>query len=192
MEAAIDMDYFEPNPDYMPSVDYAALLAERPFMLDMALEEAERGGGEIMCHLLYRMGTQPPTPEEEGRVWKRFHEVGSQVMQRERTASAVESGRKGYSWHAGQHMEKARWAAERISEEEFEKRMGFKPPKELKEIRENALGFRRQFMQSLIDKVEKERKTSRTEKKLDKLSKKEFADIWDKIQEAKKQKKKKK
>ena len=75
------------------------------------------------------------------------------------------------------------YAAGRISEEEFEKRMGFKPPKELKEIRENALGFRRQYMESLIDKVEKERKTSPTEKKLDKLSKKEFADIWEKIKD---------
>jgi hypothetical protein len=82
------------------------------------------------------------------------------------------------------------YVAGRVSEDEFIKKMGFKPPKELTDIRERALGYQKRYMESLLDKVKKGKKTSLTEKKLDQLSEREFSEVWDKVKEVKKSRKK--
>ena len=69
------------------------------------------------------------------------------------------------------------YAAGRISAQEYEKKMGFKPPKELENIRNSALGFRRQYMESLLEDLPKPKG------KLAKMAKKEYKEIWDKIKD---------
>ncbi|MFH1584490.1 MAG: AAA family ATPase [Actinomycetota bacterium] len=46
------------------------------------------------------------------------------------------------------------YAAGRISEDDYIKKMGFKPPKELRNIRESALGYQRKYMESLLQEVD--------------------------------------
>jgi|GEM_PF-2112046 len=49
------------------------------------------------------------------------------------------------------------YAAGRVSEEEFEKKMGFKPPKELKDLREKALGYQQRYIASILKNLEQEK-----------------------------------
>jgi len=75
------------------------------------------------------------------------------------------------------------YAAGRISAQEYEKKMGFKPPKELENIRNSALGFRRQYMESLLEDLPEPKG------KLAKMAKKEYSKVW---KDMKKEEKKKK